>query len=172
MSSRPQLDCNFRNAEARDEPVLWEMVYLAVYVPPGHIPPPRVILALPEVARYVRGWGRESDIGTIALTAADDRPIGAAWLRCWSSDDRGYGFVDLDTPELSIAVLPDCRGRGVGTQMLQHLLTRADRHFEQVSLNVTNGNPAMRLYERLGFVQRPAVSGAPSLIMVRRRPRQ
>jgi GNAT superfamily N-acetyltransferase len=166
------LECSFRNAEPGDEPLLWEMVYLAVYVPPGQTPPPRDILMLPEVARYVRGWGRDDDIGTIAIAADDDRAIGAAWLRRWTRDDRGYGFVDVDTPELSVAILPDCRGRGVGTQMLQHLLARADRRFERVSLSVTNGNPAARLYQRLGFVPVSAISGAPSTIMVRRRPRQ
>jgi GNAT superfamily N-acetyltransferase len=165
------LSCSFRNAEPPDEALLWEMVYLAVYVPPGQTPPPRVILALPEVARYVRGWGREDDLGTIALAATDDRPIGAAWLRRWSHDNRGYGFVDVDTPELSIAVLPGSRGRGVGTQMLQHLLARADRRFERVSLSVTIGNPARRLYDRLGFEPVPMPAGAPSITMVRQRTR-
>jgi GNAT superfamily N-acetyltransferase len=162
----------FRDADARDEVVLWEMAYLAVYVPPGQAPPSREILGWPELARYVRGWGRDGDLGTIALEAADGRAIGAAWMRRWSPHDRGYGFVDLDTPELSVALLPSYRGRGIGTRLLQHLLARADRRFAKVSLSVTIGNPATRLYERLGFVPVPTAPHGASRTMVRRRQQQ
>ena len=40
-------------------------------------------------------------------------PIGAAWLRLLKGDERGYGHVDDETPELGMAVLPAYRGRGV-----------------------------------------------------------
>jgi ribosomal-protein-alanine N-acetyltransferase len=45
-------------------------------------------------------------------------PIGAAWLRLWSKDEQGYGFVDVHTPELSMAVRPEFRGQGIGTLLL------------------------------------------------------
>jgi ribosomal protein S18 acetylase RimI-like enzyme len=167
--------CRFRDAEASDEPLLREMVYLAVYVPPGHDPPPRAILDLPEVARYARGWGRDGDLGIVAVDIATSEGIGAAWLRLWSDQERGYGFTDLATPELTIALLPEFRGRGIGTQLLQHLLARADERYPRVCLSVTLGNPAARLYERLGFrfLRTPLPPRATAMTMVRtRRERQ
>jgi ribosomal protein S18 acetylase RimI-like enzyme len=43
------------------------------------------------------------------------------------------------------------RNRGIGTRLIQALLNRARRDGRSVSLNVIRGNPAMYLYERLGF---------------------
>jgi ribosomal protein S18 acetylase RimI-like enzyme len=82
---------------------------------------------------------------------ATGQPIGAVWLRLLQGADRGYAHVDDGTPELSIAVLPGHRGQGVGTRLLEELFASecGDR---PVSLSVTAGNPARRLYERLGFL--------------------
>jgi ribosomal protein S18 acetylase RimI-like enzyme len=65
---------------------------------------------------------------------------------------RGYGYVDDDTPELSMAVLPDYRGLGIGRRLLAELLDEAAHRYRAVSLSVATDNPARRLYERHGFV--------------------
>ncbi len=93
---------------------------------------------------------RSGDLGFVA--EVDGEPVGAAWLRRWSSDERGYGFVDEATPELSMALLPKYRGRGIGTALLRRLLQEAASAFEAVSLSVSASNAAFRLYERHGFV--------------------
>jgi ribosomal-protein-alanine N-acetyltransferase len=69
------------------------------------------------------------------------------------SDRRsGYGFVAADVPELSIAVAPEARGRGFGTQLLGALVAAArDAGHRAISLSVEPENPALRLYERPGF---------------------
>jgi ribosomal protein S18 acetylase RimI-like enzyme len=60
--------------------------------------------------------------------------------------------VDEETPELTIAVVPSCRGKGYGDELLGGLLARAKRDgFRQISLSVEPDNPALRLYERHGF---------------------
>jgi GNAT superfamily N-acetyltransferase len=133
------------------EPVLWDMLYLAVFVPPGTVPLPSEIVHRPELARYVTGWGRAGDMGMIASAPLGGQTLGAAWLRRWSDDDRGYGYVDPVTPELCMAVIPAARGQGVGTALLNRLLWRADNQFDAVSLSVSLENPAVNLYRRFGF---------------------
>jgi ribosomal protein S18 acetylase RimI-like enzyme len=109
--------------------------------------------------RYVAGWGRRGDT---ALVAIDElQPVGAAWYRLFAADEPGYGFVDEDTPELTIAVVPSRRGRGLGRELLGALLEQAQEDgFDTVSLSVEPGNPALRLYEQHGFEQVGERAGA------------
>jgi GNAT superfamily N-acetyltransferase len=88
----------------------------------------------------------------VALKLNHDEPIGGAWLRLWDPNDPGYGYCDAATPELSIAVLPQHRGKGVGTRLLERLLDVASAYHRDVSLSVSIDNPARRLYQRMGFV--------------------
>jgi GNAT superfamily N-acetyltransferase len=102
------------------------------------------------VSRYVRGWGRPGDTAVVALDGGF--PVGAAWYRVFSADEPGYGFVDEQTPELAIAVVPSQRGKGVGEQLLLALIERARQAgHTSLSLSVEPGNPARKLYERHGF---------------------
>ncbi len=130
---------------------LWEMLYLAIYLPPGHTPYPRAILEEPRIAAYAQDWGRAGDMGRVAREPGTDRPLGAAWLRLFPAQAPGYGFVAADTPELSMAVMPDCRGRGIGRQLLRELLQAAQSRYPAVSLSVVAENPALRLYQSFGF---------------------
>ncbi len=54
---------------------------------------------------------------------------------------------------IDIALLLEYRGRGIGTQLLKDLLAEASRVDTSVMLHVESFNPAMRLYERLGFIK-------------------
>ena len=102
------------------------------------------------VSRYVRGWGRPGDTAVIALEGGF--PVGAAWYRLFREDEPGYGFVDAETPELAIAVVPSKRGHGIGDELLQALLSKARAAgYQRLSLSVEPGNPARKLYERHGF---------------------
>ncbi|MEK4055884.1 GNAT family N-acetyltransferase [Paenibacillus sp. FSL F4-0087] len=47
---------------------------------------------------------------------------------------------------------PDYQGRQIGTQVLNMLLKRDEVRGKRVTLNVLQGSPARRLYERFGFV--------------------
>jgi GNAT superfamily N-acetyltransferase len=77
---------------------------------------------------------------------------GAAWYRLFSDSERGYGFIDANTPEVSMAVVPSYRRQGVGRALLASLLVQAHLDdFLAVSLSVEEDNPARSLYERLGF---------------------
>ncbi|GGO81514.1 N-acetyltransferase GCN5 [Marinobacterium nitratireducens] len=52
---------------------------------------------------------------------------------------------------IDIALLPEHRGKGIGSALLDMLLTRADKHQLAVGLHVEIDNPARLLYLRLGF---------------------
>lgn len=113
-------------------------------------PPLDEALATRELARYVDGFGRPGDFGIVAEEGAE--PRGAAWWRHFQAVAPGYGFLDEATPEVSTAVLPGHRGRGIGTALLGALQREArDRRIDRLSLSVERDNPAVALYERLGF---------------------
>lgn len=140
-----------RPVDAADLPFLEAMLLEAVYWR-AEVPrlPVETTLADPRVARYVEGWGRAGDAGVVAV--GERQPVGAAWYRLFTGDRPGYGFVDEQTPELSIGVLAGARGRGLGTQLLRALLEQASAAgFRTLSLSVEPDNPAVRLYERAGF---------------------
>ena len=102
------------------------------------------------VARYVLNWGRPGDEGLVALD--DANPVGAAWYRLFPREEAGFGFVDEQTPELTIAVVPSRRGKGFGHELMTGLLERARRAgYDALSLSVAKTSPAVSLYERYGF---------------------
>jgi GNAT superfamily N-acetyltransferase len=55
----------------------------------------------------------------------------------------------------SIIVRKDMRGKGIGKALLEELmkLAKTKFHIEILHLEVYEGNPAKKLYERLGFVE-------------------
>lgn len=55
---------------------------------------------------------------------------------------------------IDVAVAPGVQGRGIGSSVLQQLLEEADASNLVADLHVETTNPARRLYERLGFVER------------------
>ena len=109
-------------------------------------------LADPAIAHYVDGWPRPTDTGVVAVDE-HDRPVGAAWLRFFTEQDPGYGFVRADIPELSIGVVADRRGQGVGRTLLRALAQAArQRGLDQLSLSVERTNSAAAaLYRSAGY---------------------
>ena len=73
----------------------------------------------------------------------DGVPIGRLWIDEWRDQIR---LVD-------IALLPQWRGSGVGTALLRDVLARGAAAGKPVTIHVAAYNPALRLYERLGFVK-------------------
>jgi GNAT superfamily N-acetyltransferase len=71
-------------------------------------------------------------------------------------DYRDVGALSVESREnelllADIEILPDWRGKGLGTRIIRDLLNRANALGCPVSLQVFKINPARRLYERLGF---------------------
>jgi ribosomal protein S18 acetylase RimI-like enzyme len=150
-----------RRGGRQDVRFLRDMLHHAYYWRernPGEEPGP--------VARYVKGWGRPGDTALIAVEGAF--PVGAGWYRLFRRDQPGYGFVDEETPELAIAVVPSRRGRGIGDALLTALYDRArSEGYRALSLSVERDNDALvSYYEQHGFA-RVAGDGGDSVTMRR-----
>src|ERR671932_1409332 len=74
--------------------------------------------------RYVANGGRRGDFGLVAIDDAKNL-VGAAWYRLFRADEPGFGFVDEQTPELTVAVVPIRRGQGFGHELIEGLLAHA-----------------------------------------------
>jgi ribosomal protein S18 acetylase RimI-like enzyme len=71
-------------------------------------------------------------------------------------EPAGRLYVDRGDDEIrvvDIALLPEYRGLGIGTDLLTPILAEADAAGKKVSIHVEHANRARRLYERLGFVE-------------------
>ena len=72
----------------------------------------------------------------------DGVPAGRLYVARWPEEIR----------IMDIAILPEHRGAGAGTSLLRDLLDEGARSGKRVSIHVEKHNPALRLYERLGFL--------------------
>jgi GNAT superfamily N-acetyltransferase len=83
------------------------------------------------------------------LIVQGDEPIGRIYV-----DRTGRDLVLIE-----ISLLPEWRGRGIGAALLEQLQQEVGAGLrDRVSLQVTPENPARRLYQRMGFVERPPAS--------------
>jgi len=78
---------------------------------------------------------------TFEIILQDERPIGRIYIH------RGADDIRL----MDIALLPEYRGAGIGTWVMGNLLDESARSQKPVTLHVEPYNPAVRLYQRLGF---------------------
>ena len=153
-----------RPADAADGPFLAEMLVAAAFWrPEGPVGSVRDVMDQPEFAHYVAGWPHRSDCGVIA---EDEHPVGAAWFRFLPANDPGYGFIDAETPELSIGVALPRRGQGIGSRLLNALVVQArGAGLAALSLSVESDNYARGLYERVGFETVGAVGGSLTMLL-------
>lgn len=142
---------NYREAVSADEPALWRLLHWAS--PPAHESDFSVeaLRENPEVNRYVANWGTHpGDFGVVAI--ADDEVCGGAWVRLLGADFAHLPvYVDVDVPELVLAVSPDHQGGGIGTALMERLVSTCADRYSGIVRTVRTTNPAVRLYERLGF---------------------
>jgi len=96
-----------------------------------------------------QSYGARYPTAQNSIILIDDRPVGRMLI---NRTDEAIRLVD-------IALLNDCRNRGVGSFLIRGLLDEAAASHKPLQLSVHKFNPAARLYERLGFV-RVADTGA------------
>lgn len=118
---------------------------------------------LPKLAIYSEFYGYTSkDLGLYALV--DNQLVGAVWIRRLNADHGSNGYIDDNTPILNIAVLPEFRSQGIGSQMLEQLSIEAGALYEQISISVLKDSPAVSLYERHGFMRHDNASVEQSFV--------
>jgi GNAT superfamily N-acetyltransferase len=88
---------------------------------------------------YYREHYADADFQIILL---GDQPIGRIYVARWPDEFR----------LMDIALLPGHRNAGYGTRLIGELLEEAARASKPLRIHVEHFNPALRLYQRLGFV--------------------
>ncbi|MCO6457617.1 MAG: GNAT family N-acetyltransferase [Pirellulaceae bacterium] len=73
----------------------------------------------------------------------NEKPIGRLYV------DRTDNLLRI----IDIALLPESRGQGIGGALVRQLLDEARASGKPVQIHVEANNPALRLYERLGFAR-------------------
>jgi GNAT superfamily N-acetyltransferase len=132
---------------------LRDMLHAALDWKPGRwLPPKFVLLRIPQVSMFHKGWGRPGDTGLVA--EKDGVLLGLVWYRFFTEAEHGEGFVDVHTPEVAVAVVDGHRGEGIGSALMEAIHARArEQGVRRISLSVDHDNPARGLYERLGYVE-------------------
>jgi GNAT superfamily N-acetyltransferase len=134
----------------RDEwPLLEGFLYEAIFVPEGFEGevPRSVIYDDPKCRAAFEGFGSRPDDRAV-VAEVDGNVVGACWVR--TTDE--YGHIDDETPSFSISLYKPYRGHDLGTAMMKTMLDDLrDAGYARASLSVQKENPALRLYERMGF---------------------
>lgn len=141
---------NIREIQPSEIKFLEEMLYEAIYIREGLEPLPRSVIYKPEIHKYIKDWGRPFDIALAGLM--NNFLVGAVWGRVFKSTDKSYGFIDEETPEISIAVINEYRNKGMGTILIKDISKAYKKiGIKTLSLSVDKENKAVNLYLRTGF---------------------
>ncbi|GEN89277.1 GNAT family N-acetyltransferase [Oceanobacillus sp. FSL W8-0428] len=127
------------------------MLYESIYIPSDK-PPKEELLQAAYLRKYHQNWGRTGDMALIAINQ-QNQAVGAVWCRLFNENEKGYGFVSPDIPELGIAIVESERGKGLGKQLLIEIIKGAKKAgYIGLSLSVDLKNTgAISLYHQLGF---------------------
>lgn len=91
-------------------------------------------------AQHAEYHGRYSD-ASFEVIELDGTPAGRLYVH---RRDREIRILD-------ISLLPDHRGNGAGTSLLENLIRESESAGKPLTIHVESRNPALRLYQRLGF---------------------
>ncbi len=140
-----------RIATAADLPLVHRTLYTTLsWTPEREMPSLEKVVEHPRLVMYHEDWMRPGDVGVVA--EVDGTFAGMAYGRLFTDEEHGHGFVNEATPEIAIGVEEELRGKGIGTRLLEELAAAAKAdECPALSLSVDTGNPARRLYERVGY---------------------
>ena len=141
------MEYTIRKMTVPEYPLLSDFLYEAIFIPNGIKPPPRDIIASPELQIYVERFGAlKDDFALVAEIVG--KIVGAVWVRIMND----YGHIDEETPSLAISLYKEYRGQGIGTNMMKEMLSLLKTHgYKRVSLSVQKANYAAEMYRKIGF---------------------
>ena len=141
------MNYTIRELSIDERNVLETFLYHAIYIPDGITPPPFEIIIQPELQVYIERFGEQD--GDICLVAEfDSKIVGAVWVRIMND----YGHISDDMPSLAISLLPEYRGKGIGTALMQSMQEIVSKQgYKGISLSVQKQNYATKMYRKLGF---------------------
>lgn len=108
------------------------------------------VATMKEYVEAVYGWDdafqeryfkERFDPTPCQIVVVEGRDIGMVRV----AESEGELYID------NIHILPEYQNRGIGTAILKDIQRSAEERGLPVALQVLRGNPARRLYERLGF---------------------
>lgn len=141
----------FRSLTAEDQPLLLRATIENVNWDGTPRLSAEQVLADDRLSKYAIGFTPGRDWGFAALESGEI--IGLGWVQFFSENSPGYGFVNSETPELSLNVEMNFRGKGLGSRLLGLIIDHAQEvGCPSISLSVEDGNPARRLYDKFGFM--------------------
>jgi len=142
---------NIRKIGTSDQDFLYEMLFQAIFTPKNEPAPSKDIIYKQDLKKYVENWGRQGDLGLIAIDHQNKSKVGAIWIRLFNSNNPSYGYINSNIPELGMAVMYNYRGLGIGSTLLEKLIQESKGLYPAISLSVHPENPAIKLYENFGF---------------------
>ena len=110
-------------------------------------------LAFREYAEQVRGWDEEHERALHRTRFASQE------FTVIQSEGQDVGILSAETKPDAIKVfqlfiLPEHQGRGIGNNVMEHLIQKAAQSSLPLRLQVIDGNDrALSFYKRLGFQQ-------------------
>jgi ribosomal protein S18 acetylase RimI-like enzyme len=136
-----------REMLSQEYSLLDDFLYEAIFQPNETNLLPRSITKKPELQVYIENFGSKKDDFCLC-TDVDGKLVGAIWVR----NMKGYGSIDEITPELAISLYKEYRGCGIGTEMMENMLTHLKQvGYSKISLAVQKANYALKMYQKLGF---------------------
>lgn len=102
-----------------------------------------------EVETDLKLWMQYAQVGSAVVLEEEGRPVVAGVLYLQGTRRQMHQSL------FAIIADNERRGRGFGTRLMRGLMRLAKERFgvDMLTLEVYDGNPAKRLYERLGFIE-------------------
>lgn len=79
---------------------------------------------------------------TYQIILYKNQPAGRLYL--WESE--------TEIRVIDISLLPRFQGKGIGTKILKDIIKSSEAKNKMVTLHIIPGNPARKLYDKLGFI--------------------
>ncbi len=117
----------------------------------GKDPLPKEVIKDKSLYKYIDNWGKDKfDIALVR--EVENQLLGAIWGRLLTCENKGFGYIDDNTSELTMAVKNEYRDQGIGTRLIKSITFEYQNiGVDYLSLSVDKANNASNLYKRLGF---------------------